>query len=222
MVRETWVQSQVASYQKLLKCFLIPPCLTLCNISYVSRVKWSNPGKRVAPSPTNRYSSFWKWNLLVAFDYGCNLFLLFFTLISSRRAERNSVWKMSRFSSAKKNKTSWSEREETDLELSFSFSIVVLTLAHPLFFFFCFFFSTALQCVWNSFVKLIPKYSRNFRLSSDRRGWCSTVVFTSSCLADNYYPVFSPAPSHIKGFSIWVSFGQKEPLANSLLIHFYF
>ena len=34
--------------------YLIPPCLTLSNIRYVSRVKWSNPGEGVAPSP---YSS---------------------------------------------------------------------------------------------------------------------------------------------------------------------
>ena len=31
-VRETWVQSQVASDQRLLKWYLIPPCLTLRNI----------------------------------------------------------------------------------------------------------------------------------------------------------------------------------------------
>ena len=28
---ETWVHSQVASYQRLLKWYLIPPCLTLSN-----------------------------------------------------------------------------------------------------------------------------------------------------------------------------------------------
>ena len=30
------------------KWYLIPPCLTFSIIRYVSRVKWSNPGKRVA------------------------------------------------------------------------------------------------------------------------------------------------------------------------------
>ena len=30
------------------KWFLIPPCLTLSIIRYISRVKWSNPGKGVA------------------------------------------------------------------------------------------------------------------------------------------------------------------------------
>ena len=75
MVRETWVQSQVASYQRLLKrWFLIPPCLTLSYIRYVSRVKWSNPGKGVAPSPTPQFSSYWKGSLLVALDYARQLY----------------------------------------------------------------------------------------------------------------------------------------------------
>ena len=74
MVREIWVHSQVASYQILLKWYLIPPCLTLNNIRYVSRVKWSNPGKGVALSPTPRCSSYWKRSLLVALDYGRQLY----------------------------------------------------------------------------------------------------------------------------------------------------
>ena len=40
------------------KCYLIPPCLTLSNIRYVSKVKWSNPGKGVAHSPTPWCSSY--------------------------------------------------------------------------------------------------------------------------------------------------------------------
>ena len=39
---------------------MIPLCLTLGNIRYVSRVKWSNPGKAVAPSATPQCSSYWK------------------------------------------------------------------------------------------------------------------------------------------------------------------
>ena len=64
MVRETGVQSQVESYQRLekkkkkKKWYLIPPCLTLSTIKYTSRVKWSNPGKGVPPSPTPRCSSY--------------------------------------------------------------------------------------------------------------------------------------------------------------------
>ena len=38
--------------QRLKTWYLIPPCLTLSMIWYVSRVKWTNPGKGVAPSPT--------------------------------------------------------------------------------------------------------------------------------------------------------------------------
>ena len=43
MAEETGVQSQVESYQRLKKWYLISPCLTLNIIRYVSRVKWSNP-----------------------------------------------------------------------------------------------------------------------------------------------------------------------------------
>ena len=50
--------------------------LTLSNIRYISRVKWSNPGKGVAPSPTPRCSSYWKGSLLVALDYDHQIYLL--------------------------------------------------------------------------------------------------------------------------------------------------
>ena len=52
MAQETWVQFQVESYQRLKKWYLMRPYLTLSIIRYGSRVKWSNPGKGVAPSPT--------------------------------------------------------------------------------------------------------------------------------------------------------------------------
>ena len=48
---------------------MIPPCLTLSIIRYVWRVKWSNPGKEGAPSPTPRCSSYRKKSLLVTLDY---------------------------------------------------------------------------------------------------------------------------------------------------------
>ena len=41
------VQSQVESYQRLKKWYLISPGLTLSIIRYVSRVNWSNPRKGV-------------------------------------------------------------------------------------------------------------------------------------------------------------------------------
>ena len=57
--------------------YLIPPCLTLSNVRYVSRVKWSNPGKGVVPSPTPRCSSYWKESLLVALDYARQLYFTY-------------------------------------------------------------------------------------------------------------------------------------------------
>ena len=47
--QETRVQSQVESYQRLKKWYLMPPCLVLSIIRLGSRVKWGNPGKGVAP-----------------------------------------------------------------------------------------------------------------------------------------------------------------------------
>ena len=54
---------------KTLKWYWIPPCLTLSNITYLSRVKWSNPEKGVALYPTPWCSSYWKGSLLVALDH---------------------------------------------------------------------------------------------------------------------------------------------------------
>ena len=76
MVWKTRVQSQVESYQRPKKWYLIQPCLTLSIIKYGSRIKWRNPGNRVAPSPTPRCSSYWKGNLRVTLDYGGQLYLL--------------------------------------------------------------------------------------------------------------------------------------------------
>ena len=53
MVRETRVQSQVTSYQRFKKLYLIPPCLTLSNKRYASSIKWRNPAKGVAPFSTH-------------------------------------------------------------------------------------------------------------------------------------------------------------------------
>ena len=50
MIRETVVQSQVKSYQRLKKWYLMPTCLTLSTIRWGSRVKWNNQGNGVAPS----------------------------------------------------------------------------------------------------------------------------------------------------------------------------
>ena len=62
-------QSQVKSYQRLRKLYLMPPCLTLSIISYGSRLRWSNPGKGVMASSILRCSSYWKESLQVTLDY---------------------------------------------------------------------------------------------------------------------------------------------------------
>ena len=64
---------------KTLKMAL--PCLTLSNIKYVSRIKWSNPRKGVAPSPTPWCCSYWKGSLLVALDNGCQLTIYIYIYI---------------------------------------------------------------------------------------------------------------------------------------------
>ena len=78
MVRETGVQSQIETYQRLKKWYLISFCLTLSIIRYVSRVRWSNPGEGVAHSPTLWCSSYRKGSLLVALDYSRKLYLLLY------------------------------------------------------------------------------------------------------------------------------------------------
>ena len=40
---------------------------------HIKWVKWSNPGKGVASSPTHRCSSYWKGSFPVALDYGRQL-----------------------------------------------------------------------------------------------------------------------------------------------------
>ena len=72
MVRETWVLPQVESYKRLKN-----GTWYLSNIRYVSRVKWSNPGKGEAPSPTPWCSSYWKGSLLVTLDYSHQLYFYF-------------------------------------------------------------------------------------------------------------------------------------------------
>ena len=37
---------------------MIPPCLTLSIIRFVSRVSWNNPGNGVVPAPTPQCSSY--------------------------------------------------------------------------------------------------------------------------------------------------------------------
>ena len=55
------VQSQVASYQRLLNWYLNPPCLQLSNIRYVSRVKWNNPEKAESGNWLKAERGNWQW-----------------------------------------------------------------------------------------------------------------------------------------------------------------
>ena len=71
------IQSQVESYQRLKKWYLMLPCLTINIIRWESRVKWSNPRNRVAPSPTHRCGSYWKGSLWVTLDLGCQLYFFY-------------------------------------------------------------------------------------------------------------------------------------------------
>ena len=64
------------------------PCLTLSIIRYGSRVKWSNPGKGVVPSPTPQCSSYRKGSLRVTFDYVNQLYLLAYALKQNIYLER--------------------------------------------------------------------------------------------------------------------------------------
>ena len=59
---------------KTKKKRLIPLCLILSFMSFVSRVTWSNPEKGVVPTPTPRCSSYRKGSLRVALE-NCQLSL---------------------------------------------------------------------------------------------------------------------------------------------------
>ena len=77
---------------------MIPPCLTLSNTRYVLRVKRSNPGKEVAPSPTRRCNSYGKGSLLVTLDYGRQLLLYqksgkkYLSTIQRTKAKKRWEW----------------------------------------------------------------------------------------------------------------------------------
>ena len=67
---------------------MIPPCLILSNIRLVSRVKWSNLGKVIAPSPTPLCSSYWKGSLRATLDYSRQLY----SFINESRKKGSERW----------------------------------------------------------------------------------------------------------------------------------
>ena len=68
------------------------PCLTLSNIRYVLRVKWTNPGKGLAPSSTPRCYSYWKGSLLVALDYSRQLYFTPSLCLGVVAIEKGAFW----------------------------------------------------------------------------------------------------------------------------------
>ena len=62
---------------KTFKMVLDTSLLNSQHYKVLSRVKWSNPGKRVALTPTPRCSSYWKGSLLVALDYSHQLYYIY-------------------------------------------------------------------------------------------------------------------------------------------------
>ena len=63
---------------KTQKWYLMSPFLTLSIIRYGSGVKFVNPGKGVAPSPTSWCCSYRIGSLQVTFDYSCQVYFCFF------------------------------------------------------------------------------------------------------------------------------------------------
>ena len=80
-----WGSIPVRVIPKTQTWYLIPPCLILSIIGYVSRVKWSNPGKRLAPYPTPRCSSYWKGSRRVALNYSCQLYFTYWIKCIDKR-----------------------------------------------------------------------------------------------------------------------------------------
>ena len=67
------VQSQVESYQRFKKCYLMPPCLTLSIIRIKGKLGQS---WEVASFPTSWCSSYRKGSLRVTLNYGRQLYFL--------------------------------------------------------------------------------------------------------------------------------------------------
>ena len=75
MARETWVQSQVESYQKTQKMVLDASLLNTQHYKVRIKGKVEPSREGVAPSPTHWCSSYRKGSLRVTLDYGRQLYL---------------------------------------------------------------------------------------------------------------------------------------------------
>ena len=119
----TEVQSQVKSYQRLKKWYLMPHCLALSIIKYRSRVKWSDTGNGVVPSPTPRCSSYWKGSLRVTLD---KCLRLYFIYIKKDLALSNLQWLICYKTKPNSNSNLTSE----DLENVENLSLLLLQGSH--------------------------------------------------------------------------------------------
>ena len=82
MLRETGVQSQVTSYQKLQKILFDASLFNIQQYKVQIKGKWSNLGKEVAPFLTPQCSTYWKASLRVAVDYGSQLIYIYIYIYS--------------------------------------------------------------------------------------------------------------------------------------------
>ena len=76
MARETWVQSQVESYQRLKKMVLDASLLNTQHYKVRIKGKVEQSREGVAPSPTHWCSSYRKGSLRVTLDYGRQLYFI--------------------------------------------------------------------------------------------------------------------------------------------------
>ena len=95
--RETWFQSQVESYQRLKKWYFMPSCSTLSIIRYGPMVKWSNPGKGLAPFTTPWCSSYRKGSLRDTLEYGRQFYV---TLDFNETLGKKTRWELYKDSSS--------------------------------------------------------------------------------------------------------------------------
>ena len=70
MVRETWVQSQVVSYQRLKIMVLDTSLLNTQQYKVRIKAKMEKSRERSSALPTPRCRSYWKGSILVALIYG--------------------------------------------------------------------------------------------------------------------------------------------------------
>ena len=78
MARESWVQSQVESYQRLKKMVLDASLLNTQHYKVRIKGKVEQSREGVAPSPTHWCSSYQKGSLQATLDYGRQLYFYFY------------------------------------------------------------------------------------------------------------------------------------------------